>query len=385
MTYSLSKRRRQSEKRADSIALSKFFTPRHIHLWLRIIHSIYPVDDELVQALNGAYTDKNWIEHRIAVRDGAKEVREWSKDETSFVESFLKYEPSPPLFHALAAIIYRSPTLVMEKWQSLSSSSSSRKLPLSTEKSASILASNPHKRRSSNEPKKGKAKKKEPLSSAVMENIHSLQTEIIKQIESLPLVDETFREMWDPSVETVAHDQPLFDIVNDIDDEKLLWLEVIEKSVVHFDVDEPDPQSTIICDCQKNCANWEDCVCRAEDTGGYPFTNGRLTDVKFRGPVYECGSSCPCGEDCSNRFIQNSKTWPHLQIYKTRSKGWGVRTTKPIPKGQFVAEYVGELISAETANLRAGFYNILHHVYWFDLDFGVENDRDPTMLSSFDN
>jgi len=31
----------------------------------------------------------------------AKEVREWSKDETSFVESFLKYEPSPPLFHAL--------------------------------------------------------------------------------------------------------------------------------------------------------------------------------------------------------------------------------------------------------------------------------------------
>jgi len=45
-----------------------------------------------------------------------------------------------------------------------------------------------------------------------------------------------------------------------------------------------------------------------------------------------------------------------------------------------VAEYVGELISAETANLRAGFYNILHHVYWFDLDFGVENDRDPTML-----
>jgi len=120
----------------------------------------------------------------------------------------------------------------MEKWQSLSSSSSSRKLPLSTEKSASILASNPHKRRSSNEPKKGKAKKKEPLSSAVMENIHSLQTEIIKQIESLPLVDETFREMWDPSVETVAHDQPLFDIVNDIDDEKLLWLEVRRKACV---------------------------------------------------------------------------------------------------------------------------------------------------------
>src|SRR6185503_17252844 len=115
------------------------------------------------------------------------------------------------------------PTLVMEKWQSLSSSC---KRSLSTEKSASISTSNSHKRRSSNEPNKGKTIKKEPLSSAVMETIRSLQTEIIKQIESLPLVDETFREMWDPSVQTVAHDQPLFDIVNDIDDENLPWLEV---------------------------------------------------------------------------------------------------------------------------------------------------------------
>jgi hypothetical protein len=119
----------------------------------------------------------------------------------------------------------------MEKWQSLSSSLPFRKRSLSPEtSSASIQPSNSLKRRLSGESKKGKAKRQEPLSSPVMESIResirSLQAEITRQIGSLPLVDDTFREMWDPCVETVAHDQPLFDIVNEIDEEKLLWLEV---------------------------------------------------------------------------------------------------------------------------------------------------------------
>lgn len=33
--------------------------------------------------------------------------------------------------------------------------------------------------------------------------------------------------------------------------------------------------------------------------------------------------------------------------YKTQSRGWGLKTLAPVKKGQFVIEYVGELIDTE--------------------------------------
>jgi SET domain-containing protein len=41
----------------------------------------------------------------------------------------------------------------------------------------------------------------------------------------------------------------------------------------------------------------------------------------------------------------------------TPKKGWGVRALRPIQKGEFVIEYVGEVITDEEAEKRGYFYD----------------------------
>jgi euchromatic histone-lysine N-methyltransferase len=51
-----------------------------------------------------------------------------------------------------------------------------------------------------------------------------------------------------------------------------------------------------------------------------------------------------------------------LQTFRTKGKGWGVRPLKDIPKGTFVCEYVGEIITDFEADRRED------DSYLFDLD-----------------
>jgi hypothetical protein len=45
-----------------------------------------------------------------------------------------------------------------------------------------------------------------------------------------------------------------------------------------------------------------------------------------------------------NIFVKGS---PFVQVYKTYGMGWGAKSLVDIPKGGFVCEYVGELISGK--------------------------------------
>ena len=51
-----------------------------------------------------------------------------------------------------------------------------------------------------------------------------------------------------------------------------------------------------------------------------------------------------------------------LELFKTKRRGWGVRARHDIPKGTFVCEYVGELITDSKADDRED------DSYLFDLD-----------------
>ena len=57
-----------------------------------------------------------------------------------------------------------------------------------------------------------------------------------------------------------------------------------------------------------------------------------------------------------------------LEVFKTRRKGWGVRTTAPIEKGTFVVDYVGEIIRDDKADR-------MHKVYYWDLDHFDQKDE----------
>ncbi|XP_047065264.1 histone-lysine N-methyltransferase SUVR4-like [Lolium rigidum] len=61
--------------------------------------------------------------------------------------------------------------------------------------------------------------------------------------------------------------------------------------------------------------------------------------------VKECWSKCGCSRNCGNRVVQRGITRP-LQVYLTNGKkGWGLRASEELPRGAFVCEYVGEILT----------------------------------------
>ncbi|CEP09099.1 hypothetical protein [Parasitella parasitica] len=68
---------------------------------------------------------------------------------------------------------------------------------------------------------------------------------------------------------------------------------------------------------------------------------------------YECDpAECPCGDQCSNRRFQRKERTKQLQVFQTKTRGWGLRTLVDIKKGDLVIEYRGEVISHELCEER---------------------------------
>ncbi|CAI9107557.1 OLC1v1006935C1 [Oldenlandia corymbosa var. corymbosa] len=60
--------------------------------------------------------------------------------------------------------------------------------------------------------------------------------------------------------------------------------------------------------------------------------------------IKECWWKCGCSKSCGNRVVQRGITH-QLQVFMTEGKGWGLRTLEDLPKGAFVCEYVGEILT----------------------------------------
>ncbi|XP_029983076.1 histone-lysine N-methyltransferase NSD2 isoform X2 [Sphaeramia orbicularis] len=67
---------------------------------------------------------------------------------------------------------------------------------------------------------------------------------------------------------------------------------------------------------------------------------------------YECHPQvCPSGERCCNQDF-TKRLYPETKIIKTVGKGWGLVSLRDIKKGEFVNEYIGELIDEEECRAR---------------------------------
>ncbi|KAF7562044.1 hypothetical protein G7046_g2089 [Stylonectria norvegica] len=86
-------------------------------------------------------------------------------------------------------------------------------------------------------------------------------------------------------------------------------------------------------------------------------------------PIYECHQGCSCSFSCPNRVVERGRTVP-LQIFRTKDRGWGVRSPVFIKKGQFVDRYLGEVITSSEADRRRSASAISQRkdVYLFALD-----------------
>ncbi|XP_049358539.1 histone-lysine N-methyltransferase, H3 lysine-9 specific SUVH6-like [Solanum verrucosum] len=136
-------------------------------------------------------------------------------------------------------------------------------------------------------------------------------------------------------------------VVNAIDDERLPSFTYITN------IQYPDwyyisrPQG---CNCTSGCSDSEQCSCASRNGGEIPF-NTRGSIVRAQPLVYECGPSCKCPPSCKNRVSQHGPRY-HLEVFKTKSRGWGLRSRDHVSSGSFICEYVGELLDVKEAESR---------------------------------
>ncbi|CAL5020960.1 unnamed protein product [Urochloa decumbens] len=64
-------------------------------------------------------------------------------------------------------------------------------------------------------------------------------------------------------------------------------------------------------------------------------------DCECRGLSMSCSKNCRCSDLCTNRPFRRDKK---IKIVKTERCGWGAVALEPLEKGDFVIEYVGEVI-----------------------------------------
>ncbi|XP_016532595.1 histone-lysine N-methyltransferase NSD3 isoform X7 [Poecilia formosa] len=67
---------------------------------------------------------------------------------------------------------------------------------------------------------------------------------------------------------------------------------------------------------------------------------------------YECHPQvCPAGDRCENQCF-SKRLYAETEVVKTEGCGWGLRTNQTLRKGDFVTEYVGEVIDSEECQQR---------------------------------
>ncbi|XP_057515841.1 histone-lysine N-methyltransferase SUVR4 isoform X3 [Amaranthus tricolor] len=92
--------------------------------------------------------------------------------------------------------------------------------------------------------------------------------------------------------------------------------------------------------------------------------------------IKECWSKCGCSMQCGNRVVQRGIT-RNLQVFRTtEGKGWGLRTLEDLPRGAFICEYVGEVVTnTELDERNRGSRGKERHTYpvQLDADWGSES------------
>ncbi|XP_032174595.1 histone-lysine N-methyltransferase ASH1L isoform X4 [Mustela erminea] len=133
------------------------------------------------------------------------------------------------------------------------------------------------------------------------------------------------------------------------------------RSNVYVDVKPLSGYEATTCNCKK-----------PENDSG----KGCVDDCLNRMIFAECSpNTCPCGEQCCNQRIQRHEWVQCLERFRAEEKGWGIRTKEPLKAGQFIIEYLGEVVSEQEFRNRMieQYHNHSDH-YCLNLDSGAVID-----------
>ncbi|GAB2289810.1 hypothetical protein Dimus_024115 [Dionaea muscipula] len=74
--------------------------------------------------------------------------------------------------------------------------------------------------------------------------------------------------------------------------------------------------------------------------------------------------TCPCGDFCSNQQFQKRK-YAQLRLFRSGKKGHGLQVLEDISQGQFIIEYVGEVLDLPTYEARQRDYASIGHKHFY--------------------
>lgn len=97
------------------------------------------------------------------------------------------------------------------------------------------------------------------------------------------------------------------------------------------------------CNCTNGCQPASNCPCVHKNGGYIPYSSLGVL-LCHNSLIHECGSSCVCPLNCRNRISQAGLKF-RLEVFKTKDKGWGLRSWDHIRAGAFICEYAGVVIA----------------------------------------
>jgi hypothetical protein len=109
----------------------------------------------------------------------------------------------------------------------------------------------------------------------------------------------------------------------------------------------------------------------ADPRGGgpwFPYNTDRCL-IEVCDKLHECGAECKDGRHCMLKLVQHGLPRDLEVFMSPDNRGWGVRCWHNILAGDFIAEYVGEILTSEEADLRE------NDEYFFDLQVVPVTER----------
>jgi len=224
----------------------------------------------------------------------------------------------------------------------------------------------------------------------IKENIKKIEEkiqELEKRLEMKPennIISRSRKVANDVAQGTFPFPVPAY---NDVDNEpfpnSIMW--VVENTFgpgLEDFLKKGDNEFLVGCNCNDFCTRYEDCVCMTENIQGPPYSEDGTIQLEVGMPIYECNRLCYCPENCPNRLVQHGPRFP-LEIFKTQDKGWAVRSQVDIPKGMFVCEYIGQIITNKDANRRGISYDKAKCSYLYNLDMDVDDKNSLLCIDAY--
>jgi [histone H3]-lysine9 N-trimethyltransferase SUV39H len=176
-------------------------------------------------------------------------------------------------------------------------------------------------------------------------------------------LEEVQRIKHDKLIEKIQKiDNIKFTIENDIDFDDPPNFEYISKNFLADQMNETVFETDVF------LTDFKGCKCKTEECSKenqkccprllkkpfsykYDSKDNPILRLKFYEEIIECNDLCSCGPNCLNRVSQQRNNVP-LCLFKTETRGWGIKAATNIKKGTFILEYVGEILGHHEAGKR---------------------------------